>query len=89
MLSHLWHLLHVVADSLVAVTGDLFSQLLLPRSIQSLSRLGQLLPSQLDALDGPVEDELVVGSNTVRNKRKRLLCILRFQNYFLRNLQAS
>ena len=54
----------MVADSLVAVTGDLFSQLLLPRSIQSLPRLGQLLPPQLDALDGPVEDELVVGSNT-------------------------
>ena len=59
----------MVADPLVAVAGDLFAQLLLSRTIQSLPRLGQLLPSKFDAFDGPVKDELVVGSNTVWKRK--------------------
>ena len=56
----------MVSNPLVAVTGDLFPQLLLSRAVQSLPRLRQLFPSELDAFDGPVEDELVVGSNTAK-----------------------
>ena len=69
---YLRHLLHVVADPLVAVAGDLFAQLLLSRSIQSLPRLGQLFPSKFDAFDGPVKDELVVGSNTTWERKCHL-----------------
>ena len=75
----------MVADPLVAVAGDLFAQLLLSRTIQSLPRLGQLLPSKFDAFDGPVKDELVVGSNTVCKRKCHLRLLSQIRDHIYRD----